>query len=164
MGTIFGWLSGGVLDVIGKSIIMPFIQAWMKSKDVDLEKFKTSNVNTMELAVAMLDANVRFAQLKAQYALAVLQWWPFRALLFILISISVVHYGLAQFDNTWWFIMGCTKDGVRELGDACAWNLPSLKGSFGDAEKQFLLFFIIAKPVDTAISGAVDVVGKYLKK
>ena len=164
LGTIFGWLSGGVLEAIGNSIVMPFIKVWLKSKDVDLEKFKVSAASTTGLAEAVLEANIRHAEIKAQYALSVLQWWPFRLILFILISVAATRFVLASFDSTWWWIFGCTIKGQHVIGDACSWSFPSVLGTFGEAEKEFLLFFIIAKPVDTAVSGGLAAVQKYLRK
>jgi hypothetical protein len=165
---IFSWLASGVakgiLGVFGDTIVKPFMDAWMKKKDVDLDKFKTSTVSTEHIAVAMLDAQVKFAETKSRYAFSVLQWWPFRVVLFILVSVCTVRFCLALFDSTWWWIVGCTVDGKPAVGDACAWGFPAVKGTFGSIEKEMLAFFIVAKPVDTAVSGALDLVSKYLTK
>lgn len=129
LATIFGWLSGGVLEAIGNSIIMPFIKVWLKSKDVDLEKFKVSTASTTELAGAVLAANVRHAEIKAQYALSVLQRWPFRVILFILVATAATRFCLAAFDSTWWWIFGCTINGKHIVGDACSWSFPAVLGT-----------------------------------
>jgi hypothetical protein len=112
----------------------------------------------------VLDANVRFAQLKSQYALAVLQWWPFRLILFALLAFCATRFCLIVLDSTWWWLFGCTIDGRHAVGDACSWSIPPIRGAYGNAEMQFLLFFVIAKPVDTAISGALGLVGRYLER
>ena len=164
MQWILSWLTGDILDKVFKGFVQPFLQVWLKSKDVDLEKFKTAATDVTTLAGSVVAANVRFAEIKSGYALQVLQWWPFRVLLFILIAVSVTRFTLAEFDSTWWWIFGCTINGVQLVGDACAWSIPVVKGTFGEAEKQFLLFFIIAKPVDTIVGGAINVVGRYLRK
>ena len=164
MGWLFNLLGGGVLEGIYKVIVGPFLKAYLKSKDVDLEKHKQASQNTTDLAVAVLDANVKFAGVKAQYAVSVLNWWPFRVLLFVLIGVSVTRFALAEFDSTYWWIYGCTIHGKHMIGDVCSWSFPAIKGTFGEAEKQFLLFFILAKPVDTAVSGAVNMVSGYLAK
>lgn len=161
---ILSWLSGGILDGIFKTFVQPFLTAWLKAKDVDLEKYKEAAQDTTTLAGSILAANVKWGELKAGYAIQVLQWWPFRLLLFILISVSVIRFTLASFDSTWWWIYGCTIKGKEVFGDACAWNIPAIHGTFGEAEKQFLLFFIIAKPVDTLVGGAINTVSRYLRK
>jgi hypothetical protein len=161
---LFNLLGGGILEGIYKTVVQPFLQAYLKTKDVDLEKYKQSSQNTTDLAVAVLDANVRFAETKANYALSVLQWWPFRLLLFVLISVSTVRFCLAAFDSTWWWMFGCTINGKHLFGDVCSWSFPAIRGTFGEAEKQFLLFFIIAKPVDAVVSGGMSAVSKYLSK
>ena len=108
------------------------------------------------LAVAVLDANVRFAQVESQYALAVLQWWPFRLILFVVMAVRATRFCLIVLDSTWWWLSGYTVGGRHMIGDACSWSVPPLRGAYGNAEMQFLLFFVIAKPVDTAISGALS--------
>ena len=164
MGTVLGWLSGGLLDVIGKSFVMPFLNVWLKSKDVDLEKFKASSANATELAVAVLDANVKFDQIKAGYALSVLHWWPFRLILFIMLLACSARFTLALVDSTWWWIFGCTIDGRHVVGDACSWSFPAIHGTYAGAEIQYILFFVLAKPVDTAVSGTIGMVNRYLNK
>jgi len=164
MGWLLSLLGGTALEAIGKTIIMPFLQVWLKSKDVDLEKFKASNIGTTQLAVAVLDANVKFAAIKSDYALSVLQWWPFRVILFVLLGFCASRFCLIVFDSTYWWVWGCTIEGKHVIGDACSWSIPTIKGIYGGAEMQFLLFWVIAKPVDTAVSGAIGIVSKYLKK
>lgn len=164
MTWLLSLLSGGLLDGIYKVIVGPFLQAYLKSKDVDLEKHKIASQNTTDLAVAVLDANVKFAAVKSQYALAVLQWWPFRLILFVMLAIASTRFCLAMIDSTWWWIFGCTLKGVHVTGDACSWSFPSMKGTYAGAEVQYILFFVIAKPVDTAVSGAIGLVSRYLDK
>lgn len=165
---MFEWLASGVaksiLGVFGDSIVKPFIDVWLKSKDVDLEKFKTAEVSTEQLAVAVLDANVRFAQVKSQYVLAVLQWWPFRIVLFIILSVCAARFCIVLFDSTWWWMFGCTIEGKHILGDKCSWSIPAIRGTYANVEVQFLLFWVVAKPVDTAVTGAINLVGKYLNR
>jgi hypothetical protein len=165
---IFSWLASGVaksvLGIFGDTIVKPFMDAWMKKKDVDLDKFKSSLVSTEHLAVAMLDAQVKFAETKSRYAFSVLQWWPFRVILWTVLAICATRFSLIVFDSTWWWIAGCTINGKTVYGDACSWSIPAIKGDYGKAEFQFLLFFIVAKPVDTAVSGALDLVSKYLTR
>lgn len=164
---MFEWLASAaastVFKLFGDNVVQPLLNAYLKSKEVDFEKFKSANVATEQLAVAVLDANVRFAQAKSQYALAVLQWWPFRLILFVVMAFCATRFCLIVFDSTWWWLFGCTIDGRHAVGDACSWSIPPMRGAYGDAEMQFLLFFVIAKPVDTAISGALGLVSRYLE-
>ena len=165
---MFEWLASAaastVFKLFGDTIVQPLLNAYLKSKDVDLEKFKSANVATEQLAVAVLDANVRFAQVKSQYALAVLQWWPFRVILWVILAIAATRFCLIMIDSTWWWIFGCTIDSKHVVGDACSWSIPAIHGTYGAAEFEYILFFVIAKPVDTAISGALGLVSRYLEK
>ena len=99
---MFEWLASvaasTVFKLFGDNIVQPLLNAFLKSKDVDLEKFKSANVSTEHLAVAVLDANVRFAQIKSQYALAVLQWWPFRIILFVVMAFCATRFCLVVLD------------------------------------------------------------------
>ena len=164
---MFEWIASAaastVFKLFGDTIVQPLLNAYLKSKDVDLEKFKSANVATEQLAVAVLDANVRFAQVKSQYALAVLQWWPFRVILWVILAIAATRFCLIMIDSTWWWIFGCTIGSKHVVGDACSWSIPAIHGTYGAAEFEYILFFVIAKPVDTAISGALGLVSRYLE-
>ena len=164
---MFEWIASAaastVFKLFGDTIVQPLLNAYLKSKDVDLEKFKSANVATEQLAVAVLDANVRFAQVKSQYALAVLQWWPFRVILWVILAIAATRFCLIMIDSTWWWIFGCTIGSKHVVGDACSWSIPAIHGTYGAAEFEYILFFVIAKPVDTAVSGALGLVSRYLE-
>jgi len=71
---------------------------------------------------------------------------------------------LIVFDSTWWWLFGFTIDSRHLIGNACSWSIPPIRGAYGDAEMQFLLFFVIAKPVDSAIFGALGLVSRYLDR
>lgn len=165
---MFEWLASAaastVFKLFGDTVVQPFLSTYLKSKDVDLEKFKSANVSTEHFAVAVLDANVRFAKIQSQYALAVLQWWPFRVILWVILAIAATRFCLIMIDSTWWWIVGCSINGPHVVGDACSWSIPAIYGTYGAAEFEYILFFVIAKPVDTAISGALGLVGRYLEK
>ena len=162
MEWLLSFFTKGALDAIMGSVVQPFLNVWLKSKDVDLEKYKAAEASTEHLAVAILDANVRFAQVKSQYALAVLQWWPFRVILWVILAIAATRFCLIMIDSTWWWIFGCTIGSKHVVGDACSWSIPAIHGNYGAAEFEYILFFVIAKPVDTAISGALGLVSRYL--
>jgi hypothetical protein len=164
---MFEWLASAaastVFKLFGDNIVQPLLNAYLKSKDVDLEKFESANTATEQLAVAVLDANVRFAQVKSQYALAVLQWWPFRVILWVVLAIAATRFCLIMIDSTWWWIFGCAINGRHVVGDACSWSIPPIHGTYGAAEFEYILFYVVAKPVDTAISGALGLVSRYLE-
>ena len=166
MGWLLNLLASGaaktVFSIFGETIIQPLLTAYLKTKDVDLEKFKASETAVTQMSAAVLDANVRFAQIKSQYALSVLQWWPFRLILWLIMAFCAARFILALIDSTWWWIFGCTIAGRPVMGDACAWSFPAIKGTYAGVEVQMLLFFIVAKPVDTAISGMLGLASRYL--
>jgi hypothetical protein len=164
MEWLLSFFTRGALDAIMGSVVQPFLNVWLKSKDVDLEKYKATEASTEHLAVAILDANVRFAQVKSQYVLSILQWWPFRLVLWIMLAFCATRFCLIVFDSTWWWIFGCSINGRHVVGDACSWSIPAIHGTYGAAEFEYILFFVIAKPVDTAISGALGLVTRYLEK
>lgn len=175
ISAIATWFASGaakaMLGIFGDTIVQPFLNAYLKSKDVDLSKFQSSQTNTLQLATAILSANIEYAKVKGGIIATVLQWWAFRVILFLLIATATTRFMLASFDSTWWWIFGCTAhdikgvvDGTRIYGDACSWSIPPIRGVYGDAERQFLLFFIIAKPVDTVVTGALSLISKYLTR
>jgi Mn2+/Fe2+ NRAMP family transporter len=164
MEWLLSFFTKGALDAIMGSVVQPFLNVWLKSKDVDLEKYKAAEASTEHLAVAILDANVKSAQVKSQYVLSILQWWPFRLVLWIILAICATRFCLILFDSTWWWIFGCSINGRHVVGDACSWSIPAIHGTYGAAEFEYILFFVIAKPVDTAISGALGLVSRYLEK
>lgn len=164
MEWLLSFFTRGALDAIMGSVVQPFLNVWLKSKDVDLEKYKAAEASTEHLAVAILDANVKFAQVKSQYVLSILQWWPFRLVLWIMLAFCATRFCLIVFDSTWWWIFGCLINGRHVVGDACSWSIPAIHGTYGAAEFEYILFFVIAKPVDTAISGALGLVSRYLAK
>ena len=164
MEWLLSFFTRGALDAIMGSVVQPFLNVWLKSKDVDLEKYKAVEASTEHMAVAILDANVKFAQVKSQYALSILQWWPFRLVLWIILAFCATRFCLIVFDSTWWWIFGCSINGRHVVGDACSWSIPAIHGTYGAAEFEYILFFVIAKPVDTTISGALGLLSRYLER
>jgi hypothetical protein len=145
----------GVFAAFGDTIVKPLLQAFLKSKDVDLEKFKSSEVSTEQLATAVLSANVEFAKVKSAYALSILQWWPFRVILFALLFFPAGHFSMVVIDSSVvWFFEG--RYGI--------FKVPAVPEKYLDIEWQLLLFFVIAQPVDRAVTGAVAAVASYLNK
>ena len=154
---MFAWImriaGSGIFKIFGDAIVQPFLQAYLKSKDVDLEKFKSATPALEHAVVAVVEANVKFAEIKANYAMTVLGWWPFRLILFVLLSVCTIRFVLIVIDATLPKIFGVE-----------SWNIDPITGAYGQAEFQLLLFFVIAKPVDTAVSGGLNVLSRYLNK
>lgn len=158
---MLAWLTelaaSGVFKLFGDNIITPILNIWAKSKDVDLAKFTAAAQGTGALAGAVLAANQKFAETKASYALSILNWWPFRLLLFVLLAGTIAHFTAIMIDSTCW------KTAARPLG-GCGWGIPEVPPKYADIEHSLLLFFVIAKPADTLISGAIAALMKYLQK
>lgn len=153
------WLAAlvakGVFAAFGDTIVKPLLQAFLKSKDVDLEKFKAADTSTEQLAVAVLSANVEFAKVKSAYALSILQWWPFRVILFALLFFPTVHFCMVVIDSSIvWFFEG--RYGI--------FKVPAVPDKYIEIEWQLLLFFVIAQPVDKAVTGAISAIMSYLSK
>jgi len=100
-----------------------------------------------------VEANTKFAETQEQYAATVLQWWPFRLILFILLFFPALHFTLIVLDSMRPHILGWPVLGI-----------PPVPPPYDEYERQFLLFFIIAKPVDTAVGGIVSIATRYLRK
>jgi hypothetical protein len=158
------WIFGALMKWLNpESIINGAINAYMKAKDVDLEKFKSSEAGTVQLGAAILDANIKFAQIKASYSLAILNWWPFRVILFALLFFPSMHFVLHVLDSM------CPVSWARHLVKGksvggCGWGIPDIEPNLFDIYKQLLLFFILAKPVDTAIAGGFSALSSYLNR
>lgn len=155
-GLLMKWLSP-------EKIISGAINAYMKAKDVDLEKFKSENATADHMVANILEANVRFAAVKAQYALGVLNWWPFRLILFALLFFPSLHFIAIVLDSSCPVSWGWHVIAGRSVG-GCGLGIPAIPESVFDVYKQMLLFFVLAKPADTAINGALSVVGRYVDR
>jgi hypothetical protein len=149
-------IGGSIFKAFGDVIVQPILSAYLKSKDVDLEKFKQANTSLEHAAVAVLEANTRFAAAQVPYVMSVLQWWPFRVILFCLLAVPALHFCAFVLDHTVPYMIGC--------GDSCTWKVPEVTGGYAVYEKELLEFFIVAKPVDTAVSGALGVLQRWLAK
>jgi hypothetical protein len=150
-------VANGVFKLFGEAVVQPLLTAFLQSKDVDLEKFKSANASTTQLAAAVLDANVKFAEIKANYALSILQWWPFRVILFALLFFPTLHFVLITIDSSCWATAARPKGG-------CGFGIPEVPPKYIDIEHQLLLFFVLAKPVDSAVSGAIAALRAFLEK
>ena len=155
LATILGWLSSGLVGVFGSAIVQPIVNAWLGSQNIDLEKLQATDTSLTTISAAILQANIQYAGIQENYNITILNWFPFRCILFALLFFPAVHFSMAIADNSvvWFF------------GEPYGWfSVPELKSSFASIENQLLLFFIIAKPVDSAICGTVALMSQYLKK
>lgn len=154
---LVSWLASAGFKLFGSSILKPILDAWANHENVDLEKFKAAAKNTGQLAGAILQANVEFSVTKARYAFRILQWWPFRALLLVLIGVSTFHYCAVVLDSTpfWIPFMG-------EAHIIGAWGVPTPPSPYDEYEREFLLFFILAKPVEAVVSQGLQTLTAYL--
>ena len=148
------------VGVFGNAIVKPFINAFMKSKDVDLEKFKISTSGGVSLAGEMLKANVAHGQTKSNYAIKVLQWWPFRLILFVLLAVSAFHYVQIILDSSP-FRIPLFMSEAHVVG---SWGVPKPPAPYDAYERDFLLFFIIAKPVELAVTSVLQTITAYLQR
>ncbi|MFL9823418.1 hypothetical protein [Rhodoplanes sp. SY1] len=144
---LFRWLDPDTL-------IRSAIDAWAKAKDVDLEKFRTAATTSDSMVAHIVEANVAHGRTKAQYALSVLAWWPFRLILFGLLFFPAVHFVAIVLDSSCPQAWGLHLVGGRSVG-GCGWGVPAIPDTVRDIYRELLLFFVIAKPADTAISGAL---------
>jgi len=145
--TVLGFL-GNPNTILGKAL-----DIWGKHMDVDLEKFKTTVTSSSELAGTIVQANEKFAEVKSNYALSVLQWWPFRLILFCLLLIPALHFSLIVLDSMRPHLLGWPALGI-----------PAVPKPYDEIEQNLLLFFVISKPVDTAVGGIISVLLRYLRK
>lgn len=104
---MFSWLASAaakaVLGVFGDSIVKPFIDAWAKKKDVDLEKFKAQSQTDQVLGMGVIHAEVERIKGNTSVILAGMNhriwWWAwaffvfpvglYHAMIFVLSTIGV---------------------------------------------------------------------------
>jgi hypothetical protein len=129
------------------------LNIWAKSKDVDLTKFTTSVEATAGLSKVIVDANERFAEKQMSYALTILNWRGFRILLWVMMAVAIMHYALVVVDTA-----------LPKIFHYASWDIDPVQGSYAEVTKQLLLFFVIAKPIDTVVGGALNCLSAYLRK
>jgi hypothetical protein len=162
--TMWGLIFSGLMKWFDPAtIINGAINAYVKAKDVDLEKFKTATPSLEHAVVAVLDANVKFAQIQSNYNLAILNWWPFRVILFGLLFFPSMHFIAIIIDSTCPIAWNLHMIGGKSVG-GCGWGIPDADPKVFDIYKQMLLFFILVKPVDTVVAGGINVLSRYLDK
>lgn len=141
------------LKLFGDSILQPVLNAWAKSKDINLATHQADIGSSVDLIKTIITANVENAKTQTAYAEAILSWWPFRVLLFMLLVGPVLHMFSICVDATL----------PKMLGYA-SWDIDPIKGAYAGYEKELLEFFIIAKPVDTAVSGLIGLFRQIVAK
>jgi hypothetical protein len=113
------------------------VDLWAKKTDTDLEKFKTAAGSGEALAAAVLQANLQAGAQRIAYATSLLSWWPFRLILLVLMLPPALHFAAIMLDSTFAF----------------RWGIPKVPPPYDGYEREFILFFIVAKPVDSLIGG-----------
>lgn len=148
-GSILTGLTGGGLNGFVNSVI----EGWAKIRNVDLQKFRTAATTTGELGAHIVEANTKFAQMDFAYKGFLLGFWYFRLAFGLLFWVVVLRWVLVFTDATLPFVFGYEP-----------WSIEALKGAGADYERQILLFFIVAKPVDSAITGATRILMKVIER
>jgi hypothetical protein len=138
---MFAWLTNllgtGIFHIFGTEILSPILQAWANKQNVDLEKFKTAAGTSEALAVQVLQANLQYDTQKIAFATSLLSWWPFRIILLVLMLPPAMHFAAIMCDSTF----------------PLRWGIPKVPPPYDGYEREFILFFIVAKPVDSLVSG-----------
>lgn len=147
--SLAGWLFKSNID----GLLSGVLNIWAKTKDVDLEKFKVSTEATAQVVAHVVDANQKFAETQSSYVMSLLNWRGFRILLWVLMAVAVCHYALVVTDTA-----------LPKVFGYAPWNIDPVVGSYAEVTKQLLLFFVLLKPVDTAISGVMMLLARYLQK
>lgn len=145
---------------------------WAHQTDVNLAEVQAAVPSVEHVAIAALQANTAYANTQADMAKTILNDPLARFFVSCLIGITVMRFCLIVFDSTWWWMVGCTitetvKGAATEAkvyGDRCSWGIPAIKGLYGGAEMQILLFWIIAKPVDSAIQATMTGVNALIRR
>jgi hypothetical protein len=149
---MFAWLTNllgtGIFQIFGSAILGPILQAWANKQNVDLEKFKTAAGSSEALAVQVLQANENYQTQKIAYATSLLSWWPFRILLLILMLPPAVHFAAIMVDSTFPF----------------HWGIAKVPPPYDSYEREFVLFFIVAKPVDSLITSVGVAMTAWLRR
>jgi len=164
---MWGWIvsnaGGAIFKIFGDSILSPILNAWAKGKDVDLQKLQSELGSSGALAAAVVKANVEASAQQIAYASSILSWWPFRVLLFALMFFPTLHFAAIMLDSScpqsWgWHIV----DG--KVFGGCGWGVPKVPSPYDGYEREFILFFIIAKPVDSLVSSVGAGMANLLRK
>lgn len=130
-----------MLNLLGPGSLLTLAQSalslWAKKTDTDLEKFKTAADAGGALAAQVLQANLQYGAQRVAYATSLLAWWPFRIVLLVLMLPPALHFAAIMLDSTL----------------PLHWGIPKVPPPYDGYEREFILFFIVAKPVDSLIGG-----------
>jgi hypothetical protein len=83
----------------------------------------------------VLQANLQSAAQRIAFATSLLSWWPFRLILLVLMLTPAAHFAAIMLDSTFPF----------------HWGIAKVPPPYDGYEREFILFFIVAKPVDSLI-------------
>ena len=134
--TLAGWALGLLSPTTLLSLAKSALDLWAKKTDTDLV-FKAAAGSGEVLAGQVLQANLQYNAQRIAYATSLLSWWPFRIVLLILMLPPAVHFAAIMLDSTL----------------PLHWGVPKVPPPYDGYEREFILFFIVAKPVDSLIGG-----------
>jgi hypothetical protein len=136
---MWSWITklagSGVFAVFGEDILQPLLSAWAQSKNIDLAEMQAAAGSMTTLAGQVLAANVQTSAQRIAYATSLLSWWPFRIILLVLMLPPAMHFAAIMLDSTLPF----------------HWGIAKVPPPYDGYEREFILFFIVAKPVDSLI-------------
>lgn len=156
---IWGFITGNATGILQTAL-----NFFAHKEDVDLGKVQATAQPIATVASGILQANAQVAATKATVAVKMLDNPLVKWAVGGVVLLVCLRFGLIVFDSTYWWIGGCVIDGIRTYGDSCSWNIPPIKGIYGGAETEFLLFWVVAKPVDSAVQGVTAVLTSALRK
>lgn len=152
-------------------LLQTALNYWSHKTDVNLAEVQAALPSAEHVAIAALNANVQASAIQADMAKTILNDPMARFFVGLLIGVTVMRFCLIVFDSTWWWMWGCDPSSLIPAssakwvyGEKCSWSIPAIRGLYGGAEMQILLFWIIAKPVDSAIQGVMATVNAVIRK
>lgn len=149
MSSIWDWIGSkvgdGLFTIFGEKIVAPVTQAYLKSKNIDIKNQENADMTT--ISTAIVDANVKYAQVQEQYASNLMNWAFFRYLFGILMLFPVLHFCMAVADNSLVFFLG------KPYG---YFSVPPLHAEFGNIENQLLMTFVIVHGGGSIVSSIIN--------
>lgn len=146
--SFFDWIGSqvgnAVFTVFGDKVVHPVVNAYLQSKQIDVKN--QTNEDITKISTAIVDANVKYAEIQEQYATNLMNWWFFRYLFGMIMVFPVIHFCMAVADNSIVYFFG------KPYG---IFSVPALHGDFQSIENQLLLTFVIVHGGGTIVSNLV---------
>ncbi|MDE4910373.1 hypothetical protein PQI07_06610 [Methylobacterium sp. 092160098-2] len=126
LGTIFGWIGGGLIKVLGSNVIGPLVQTIQNGQNAN-----------RDVAVQTLQAEIAANQARVAIAPA------FKGLIYCIGLPAAVHFGAICADSMlWWFPFY----GWHLVG---SWKVATLPGDYATIEATILTAFFVSSPLTT---------------